>query len=163
MVALCTTAMVPAVSPLMAQDDPMHPPTKPQSNTKMTAQEKKNMQVAESFWREAVQGHHVEAIKKYVAPGFVEHNPNMTGDGMAALEAFVKSAPPVNPVPKVLDPDIVVKFAREDYVVFVYQHKEKDPADASKSYFWNSFDVVRFENGKIKEHWDDAYKNAPAK
>ena len=30
------------------------------------------------------------------------------------------------------------------------------PNDLSKDYVWTHFDVIRVENGLIKEHWDEA-------
>ena len=33
-----------------------------------------------------------------------------------------------------------------------------DPADPSKIYKWNWFDMVRVDNGMIQEHWDMATK-----
>ena len=33
---------------------------------------------------------------------------------------------------------------------------DKDPNDLSKEYAWTHFDVIRIENGLIKEHWDEA-------
>jgi predicted SnoaL-like aldol condensation-catalyzing enzyme len=47
------------------------------------------------------------------------------------------------------------------YVVMMWDRKEKDPADMSKEYTWNHFDVVRVD-GQIKEHWDEARINPPA-
>lgn len=38
----------------------------------------------------------------------------------------------------------------------------KDPADPTKEYTWDHFDLVRVEHGKIQEHWDEAQKNPPA-
>jgi len=32
---------------------------------------------------------------------------------------------------------------------------------AACEYTWNHFDVVRAENGLIKEHWDEAVINPP--
>jgi predicted SnoaL-like aldol condensation-catalyzing enzyme len=35
------------------------------------------------------------------------------------------------------------------------QRTAKDPDDPSREYKWNHFNVIRVENGLIKEHWDD--------
>jgi predicted SnoaL-like aldol condensation-catalyzing enzyme len=37
----------------------------------------------------------------------------------------------------------------------MFNEKEKDPADPGKDYNWNHFDVLRIENGRLKEHWDE--------
>ena len=44
----------------------------------------------------------------------------------------------------------------------MWDRKAKDPADPSKEYTWDHFDMVRVEGGKIQEHWDEAKKNPPA-
>ena len=43
----------------------------------------------------------------------------------------------------------------------MWDRKVPDPADPSKMYVWNHYDVVRTENGLIKEHWDEAIINPP--
>jgi hypothetical protein len=45
--------------------------------------------------------------------------------------------------------------------VMMWDRKAKDPADPGKEYVWNHYDVVRTENGLIKEHWDEAVINPP--
>jgi predicted SnoaL-like aldol condensation-catalyzing enzyme len=44
----------------------------------------------------------------------------------------------------------------------MWERKSKDPADPGKEYVWSHFDVVRIENGLIKEHWDEAVLAADA-
>jgi predicted SnoaL-like aldol condensation-catalyzing enzyme len=38
----------------------------------------------------------------------------------------------------------------------MWDREDKDSADPSKEYTRSRFDVVRIENGLIKEHWDEA-------
>lgn len=47
------------------------------------------------------------------------------------------------------------------YSVMMWNRTAKDPDDPSKMYTWNHYDVVRMENGHIKEHWDEARINPP--
>jgi predicted SnoaL-like aldol condensation-catalyzing enzyme len=47
------------------------------------------------------------------------------------------------------------------YSLMMWDRTAKDPDDASREYHWDHFDVVRAENGKIKEHWDEAVINPP--
>ncbi len=146
--------------PLRAvDDDPTHPATKPQTSDAMNGAEKKELQTVENFWREVIQARHVDMAKKYLTADFAEHNPNMES-GLANFEKYMGSQPP-KPIAKTLDPAPVVSFARDNYVVLVWQHQEKEPKDPSKSYYWTSFDVMKMQNGKIVEHWDSDYKNPP--
>ncbi len=44
----------------------------------------------------------------------------------------------------------------------MWDRTAKDPGNPNREYKWNHFDVVRIENGLIKEHWDEARINPPA-
>jgi predicted SnoaL-like aldol condensation-catalyzing enzyme len=64
----------------------------------------------------------------------------------------------VNPIPEGLSPEPVVKGAKGDFVWLVFEHRNQDPRDPSKTYYSNSFDLLRLQNGKVQEHWDSAKK-----
>jgi predicted SnoaL-like aldol condensation-catalyzing enzyme len=142
--------------PLAAQDAE-HPATKPQGGSAATAQEKKNLQLVTDWWVQVIQGHHVDLYDKYQPEDFIEHSPNF-GSGKAAFVKGMSAQPPANPMPKKLNPAPVVTFARGDYVTLIWQNEAPEPADPSKKYLFNTFDVVRVQNGKIVEHWDSDFK-----
>jgi predicted SnoaL-like aldol condensation-catalyzing enzyme len=142
---------------LPVQADSINPPTTPQA-VPMSAQEKKNLQFAENWWREVIQARHMELSPKYQAEDYIQHNPNIP-TGRAAFIAMFGSRPAVNPIPAKLDPAPVITGAKGDFVWMMWEREEKDPRDASKTYHFNVFDVVRFENGKIQEHWDSNQRN----
>jgi predicted SnoaL-like aldol condensation-catalyzing enzyme len=135
------TAVLPAES--------INPATIPQI-APMTAQEKKNLDIALNWWRETVQSTHFELMHKYRSERFVEHDPNwrMVLSGRA-LEG---------PIPKILTNPPVVAGAKGDFVWLVWEHEAKDPRNPANTYHFNSFDVLRLENGKIQEHWDSAQR-----
>jgi len=54
----------------------------------------------------------------------------------------------------------VVSGAKGDFVWLVFEHEDKDPRNPASTYHYNSFDVLRLENGKVQEHWDSAQKMA---
>ena len=54
-----------------------------------------------------------------------------------------------------------VEGAKGDFVWLIWEREEKDPRNPANTYHYNTFDVVRLENGKIQEHWDSAQKAAP--
>jgi predicted SnoaL-like aldol condensation-catalyzing enzyme len=135
------TAVLPAES--------INPATIPQT-APMTAQGKKNLDIALNWWRETVQSTHVELMRKYRSERFVEHDPNwrMVLSGRA-LEG---------PIPKTLTNPPVVAGANGDFVWLVWEHEARDPRNPANTYHFNSYDVVRLENGKIQEHWDSAQR-----
>jgi predicted SnoaL-like aldol condensation-catalyzing enzyme len=127
-----------------------------------TPQEQKNLKLVLDWWREGFVAGHAEAVDKYLSPTMVQHNPNLP-NGNQAVKNFFKNRTPVNPIPATIPPDRMPAkaFAKGDYVVLIWDREAPDPADPSKKYKYNDFDLFRIENGKIQEHWDGAMKAAP--
>jgi predicted SnoaL-like aldol condensation-catalyzing enzyme len=147
-----------AAGAFAAHAESIDPPTTPQV-APMTASEQKNLDMVLTWWREVIQGRHLDLSPKYQAEDYIQHNPNI-GTGRAAfLKFFGGFGPPVNPIPAKLSPEPVVRGARGDFVWLIWEHEAKDPRDASKTYYYNSFDILRIQNGKVQEHWDDAKKS----
>ncbi len=134
-----------------------NPATTPQT-APMTAREKKNLDFVLRWWREVIQARHVEWAEKYQAEDYIQHNPNVPTGRAGFAKFFSSLGPPVNPVPKSLSPAPVVEGAKGDFVWLVFQHQAKNPRDPSKSYHFNSMELVRIQNGKIQEHWDSEKK-----
>jgi predicted SnoaL-like aldol condensation-catalyzing enzyme len=128
----------------------------------MTPQEQKNFKMVLDWWREGFVAGHAEAADKYLAENLIQHNPNFP-QGRAPVKAILSGRTPVNPIPATLPPQNTPAkaFAKGDYVVLIWEREAKDPADPSKMYKYNDFDLFRVENGKLAEHWDGAVKNAP--
>ena len=61
-----------------------------------------------------------------------------------------------------LDRDGVInrKAAEGEYVTLSFVREYDDPTQKGKKYTTTWFDMFRFENGKIAEHWDSALKAA---
>lgn len=137
----------------------INPPTAPQT-APMTAREKKNLDMVLNWWREVIEGGHLELTPKYQAEDYIQHNPNANTGRQGFVEFFGKFAKPKNPIPAQLANPPVVKGAKGDFVWLVFEHEDKDPRDPSKTYHYNSFDVLRIQNGKVQEHWDSAQKMA---
>ena len=129
-----------------------------QSN--MSDQEKANLQLILDWWREVLQARHVELIDQYADPNLIQHNPNFPQGTDALKQAFGRSTP-VNPIPATLEEEPAIAMAQGDIVLLVWGHEAEDPADPSRTYYYNTFDGFRIEDNKIVEHWDAATKNAP--
>jgi len=119
------------------------------------AQEQRNLEMALNWWREVITFGHVELASKYMADDYVEHDPNI-GNNRAALVAFL-SKTPARPLQPSLPKQPVVAFGKNDYVVLVWEHDDKD--QSGKAIRYNTFDILRIQNGKIQEHWDGEKNN----
>jgi predicted SnoaL-like aldol condensation-catalyzing enzyme len=156
-VKLLAGALVLAAGVAPAMAESINPPTKPQT-APMTASEKKNLDMVLTWWREVIQAHHLDMAEKYQAEDYIQHNPNIATGRAAFLKFFGTLGAPVNPMPTKLSPEPVVRGAKGDFVWLIWEHEDKDPRDPSKTYYYNSFDILRIQNGKVQEHWDDARK-----
>jgi predicted SnoaL-like aldol condensation-catalyzing enzyme len=141
----------------LASAESINPPTTPQT-APTNAQEKKNLDFVLNWWREVIDGGHLELTSKYQAEDYIQHNPNANTGRAGFVEFFSKFAKPKNPIPANLSNPPVVKGAKGDYVWLIFESEQKDPRDPSKTYHSNSFDVLRIQNGKVQEHWDSAQK-----
>jgi predicted SnoaL-like aldol condensation-catalyzing enzyme len=137
----------------------MAAPVRAQSK-QMTAQEQANLKLVMDWWREVVFAHHVDLAQKYMAGDFVQHDPNFPNGLAAFVEILGKR--PAQAIPAALTHPPVKAFAKGNYVALVWEHEDPDPADRSKTYKFNTFDVVRVQDGKIQEHWDSSMKNPGA-
>jgi predicted SnoaL-like aldol condensation-catalyzing enzyme len=144
------------LSPLAAQAQSINPPSEPQTSPAMTEAEKRNLAFVLDWWREVIQGGHLDLTAKYQADDYIQHNPNVPTGRAAFVDFFrnVVGVKPANPIPAKLDPAPVVTAAKGDFVFLIFEQQSPDPRDASKTYHHNSFEVLRLENGKVQEHWD---------
>jgi len=112
-----------------------------------------NKRLVYDFWRTVIEAGHMDQAPKYMAEGYVQHNPNVpTGrDGFVAV--FSKLVKP-RPIEAKLRAPLVSIVAERDLVVLAFVNEGKDPHDPAKRYTTTSFDMFRVENGKIAEHWD---------
>jgi predicted SnoaL-like aldol condensation-catalyzing enzyme len=144
----------------LASAESINPATKPQT-APMSAQEKKNLDIVLNWWRDVLYAGHYDLAPKYQAIDYIQHNPNAT-TGRDGFIAYFKALnrPQVNPIPKQLPAAQmpVVMGARGDYVWLIFEHEDKDPRNPANTYHYNSFDLLRIQNGKVQEHWDSAQK-----
>lgn len=86
-----------------------------------------------------------EAMERYAAPDFVDHNPNVPGNRASVIEHLAKldwstGGPQRTVQHLVVDGDIAMVHHR-------LVRKPGDPAIAA-------VDIFRVKNGKLVEHWD---------
>jgi len=116
-----------------------------------------NKRLVYDFWREVFEGGHMELIDKYMAEGYIQHNPMVPTGRAAFVELFAKLAPPKPIEPRIKAP-LVAIVAEGDLVMLSFVREAADPKEPSQKYTTTWFDMFRIENGKIIEHWDGATK-----
>lgn len=104
---------------------------------------------------------HLELADKVMAPDYIQHNPNVPG-GREGFKQFMSRNRTAEPIQKEWKRTPTLIIVAGPYVMFMTDVKAKDPADPTKEYTRDHFDVVRVEKGMIAEHWDEARKNPPA-
>ena len=128
----------------------------------MNAREQANLKTVTSWWLECLEGRNLDATVKYQADNYIQHNINFpTGrEGFMKIfgERFKAAGGPVTPAPAKFANPPVVQFAKGDFVVLIWEREAKDPADPSKTYKYNTYDMLRVTDGKVREHWDYAQK-----
>jgi predicted SnoaL-like aldol condensation-catalyzing enzyme len=116
-----------------------------------------NKRLVYDFWREVFEAGHMELAEKYMAEGYIQHNPNVPTGRAAFIDFFSKNVTPGAIQPRVKAP-LVAILADGDLVVLAFAREAPDPKDPAKKYTTTWFDMFRLEGGKIAEHWDPATK-----
>jgi predicted SnoaL-like aldol condensation-catalyzing enzyme len=111
-----------------------------------------NKRLAFDFWREVVQAHDAAKTAQYLAPGYIEHDPNGTDAFISANGTARKQ-----PVKSTLD-DLVMIVAEGDYVTLAFRRALPDLEHEGQTYTSTWLEMVRIANGKIAEHWNYALK-----
>jgi len=135
----------------------INPATVPQT-APMTEQGQKNLDFVLNWWREVIYGGHLDLAPKYQAEDYMQHNPNVSTGRTAFVAFFSRFRHPINPMPDKLERPPVAMGAKGDFVWLVFEDEQKDPRDPSRTYHANSIEVLRLQNGKVQEHWDDSMK-----
>ncbi len=126
-----------------------------------TAQEARNKQLALDMWQGVIVDSSPEAVLRYIAPDYIQHNP-LLNQGRDALYEAVKA----NAENKRKHPDapphtssrLIHAFADGDLVVLTWNQDAPEPGDPTKTYVTGGFDMFRFKDGMIVEHWDAVRK-----
>jgi len=116
-----------------------------------------NKRIVYDFWREVFEGRHMDLAEKYMAEGYIQHNPNVPTGRAAFVEFFSKLSGP-KPIEAQVKAPLVALVAEGDFVVLSFVRELPDPKDPAKKYTTTWFDMFRLEGGKIAEHWDGAQK-----
>jgi predicted SnoaL-like aldol condensation-catalyzing enzyme len=132
---------------------------------KLSKDEEKTKALATEELKDMLQYGHLELADKTMDPGYIQHNPNVP-QGRDGFKQFMSRVPGRGPgQAKEIKPEWintpVLTLIDGPYSVMMWDRTAADPDDPSRMYKWNHYDVVRVENGFIKEHWDEAVISPP--
>jgi len=112
-----------------------------------TQEEESNLRLVKRVYDEVLSYHDSSRIDELFAPGYVQHNPNVT-TGSHGLKQMVERA-------KVKYPKAehrVKRMMADGNLVAAHVHVIFNPGDAGLAVV----DIFRIEDGKVAEHWDVA-------
>ena len=110
----------------------------------MSSKQEQNKQSAREFYDLVINQKDFEAARKYMGPRYKQHNP-LVKDGPEGLKEFVGFLRDNFPEAR---SEIKAVFADGDYVIMhVLSYRSPTVKRAI-------IEILRFDNGKIDEHWD---------
>jgi predicted SnoaL-like aldol condensation-catalyzing enzyme len=133
---------------------------------KVAANRRLVMEAELEFAKALRYGHVRQVFVHYMAPQYVQHNPNIAPGREGIIHSFESGAAPPDIKPKPGEkphknsaiPTLVV--AEGDYVALVFEVELPDPKDSSKTYIYDPTTIFRIEHGQIVEHWGGPPKGA---
>nr|WP_316641953.1 nuclear transport factor 2 family protein [uncultured Roseateles sp.] len=151
LVALSSALSLPTQAQLPVQANPDHAALLASPDARLAA----NKRLVYDFWREVFEGGHMELVDKYLAEGYIQHNPTVPTGRAGFVAVFSQFAKP-KPIQDKVRAPLVAIIAEGDLVVLSFARTGTDPKDPQKKYSTTWFDMFRIEGGKIAEHWDPA-------
>ncbi len=106
------------------------------------------------FWRIVYEGGHVDQAAKFMAPEYIQHNPNLPS-GRQTFVDFFRTARPPKPIAERMKMPVVAMVAEGNLVSVFSSRKVRDRQKPDHVYTITWFDMFRIDaNGLIAEHWD---------
>jgi predicted SnoaL-like aldol condensation-catalyzing enzyme len=117
----------------------------------------RNKQHVYDFWRIVYEGGHMERAAEFMAPEYIQHNPNVESGRDAFVRTIGASRKPREVTATSKFP-IISLVAEGDIVVVMWARKVRDREQPEKIYEMTWFDVFRLDakTGLIAEHWDSS-------
>ena len=150
---LAAAAATPAVAQVAVVAAPDHAALLASADPQLA----RHKRLVYDFWREVFEAGHLELADKYLAEGYIQHNPGVP-TGRAAFVAFFGQFKKPRAIEAKVRAPLVSITAEGDLVVLSFVREMPDPKDVSKKYTTTWFDMFRIENDKIAEHWDPAVR-----
>jgi predicted SnoaL-like aldol condensation-catalyzing enzyme len=109
------------------------------------------------FWRIVYEAGHMDRAAEFMAPEYIQHNPNVES-GRDAFVRTMSAARPKRPVQPVSNFPIISIVAERDIVVVMWARKVRDRQNPELIYEMTWLDAFRVDekSGLITEHWDSS-------
>jgi len=110
-----------------------------------------NQRLVHEMWRTLLDAQQVEEAPRFLAEGYVQHNP-LANTGLAGFLAFFRQVAQPQPV----QPDVagLIQVVAEGDLVVLATVRSYDGASGPYTTTW--FDMFRVSDGLLVEHWDTA-------
>jgi predicted SnoaL-like aldol condensation-catalyzing enzyme len=117
----------------------------------------RNKKLVFDFWRIVYEGGHMERAPEFMAPEYIQHNPNVESGRDAFMRTIGASRKPREVKPTSAFPIIDI-IAERDIVMVMWARKVRDREHPEQIYEMTWFDVFRVDakSGLIAEHWDSS-------
>jgi predicted SnoaL-like aldol condensation-catalyzing enzyme len=153
-VVLAGMLLMGLIATAMAQVAPVASPDQLSMLKSANPQLASNKKLVFDFWRIVYEGGHMEEAPKYMAEGYIQHNPNVKSGRAAFIELFTRERPP-KPIEPRMKMAVISIVAERDIVMVSTVRKVRDRVNRDHIYYMTWFDVFRIdEHGLIAEHWD---------
>jgi len=113
-----------------------------------------NKKFVYDMWRELLEARHLELAEKYLAEGYIQHNPLAATGRQGFVDFFTRLGLKPQPIQPQITRGLVNIVAEGDLVVLSFVNEQPNPNKPGEKYTTTWFDMFRLENGKIAEHWD---------
>ncbi|TVY99809.1 hypothetical protein EAS64_39825 [Trebonia kvetii] len=96
-------------------------------------------------------------LERFLVEDYIQHDPNVPGNGRAVLAQGFRMLPLNGDVP----PPPVALIVEGDLVCLMMQKPMPDPTAPGSTYDWFIPTIFRVRNGKLAEHWGPGQKGKP--
>lgn len=117
-----------------------------------------NKRLVYDFWRIVLEAGQLERAGEFLAPDYIQHNPNVPTGRDGFVQFFRQYTRPTAPRTTIRAP-LVTILAEGDLVVLAFVAPTGRSDDPKGPYTTTSFDMFCVANGRIVEHWDNQPKD----
>jgi len=111
----------------------------------------RNKEIVRAFYTAVFVGRNVDAAPRYVAPGYIQHNPQVPTGLKGLMDTFRKVF--AHKFPADYRREILNIVAENDMVVLYDRQSWTSPKD-HQHHVQLGFEMFRVQGGLIQEHWD---------